>query len=152
MSNQPPYGDAPQYPEYPQYPQQPGTNQPTPGQPPAPGYDPAGFPPPPQAYPQGAYPPATGQPYGGVVAAPDNRGGLAVAGFVLGIISLLAWLLPICGAPVAIIGLVLSILGRGSPTRRTLATIGLVLCIVGILLSVGNAAVGIYLAAQKLGQ
>lgn len=76
---------------------------------------------------------------------------LALAGFVLGIVSLLAWLIPVLGAPVAIVGLVLSVLGRNRVRRHgarngTQATVGIVLSTIGLVLSVGNAIVGIVLA------
>jgi len=80
--------------------------------------------------------------------APDSKSGVAIAGFVLGIIGMVAWLLPICGLPVTIAGIILGAMGRGSTTRNTLATIGLVLAIIGLVLSLGNAALGASLAAQ----
>ena len=85
------------------------------------------------------------QPYG-VPVLPDQNGGQAIAGLVLGIISMLAWLLPICGLPVAIVGIVLSALGRKSVSRRTMATVGLVLSIIGLVLTLGNAALGVLMA------
>jgi hypothetical protein len=78
---------------------------------------------------------------------------LALAGFILGIVSLLAWLLPLVGIPVAVVGLVLSALGRsrvnrsGAPNGRQ-ATVGLVLSCVGLVLALGNAALGAYLATM----
>ena len=63
--------------------------------------------------------------------------GQAVAGLVLGIIGLLAWLIPLLGLPVSIVGIVLSALGRRSVSRRTMATIGLVLSIISLVLTIG---------------
>jgi hypothetical protein len=76
---------------------------------------------------------------------------LALAGFVLGIVSLLAWLIPLVGAPVAVVGLVLSAVGRSKVARTgarngTQAAVGIVLSVVGLVLSIGNAALGAYLA------
>ena len=74
-----------------------------------------------------------------------------IAGFVLGIVSLLAWLIPLVGAPVAVVGLVLSAVGRSKVARTgarngTQAAVGIVLSVVGLVLSIGNAALGAYLA------
>lgn len=59
-------------------------------------------------------------------------------GKTLGIISLVAWLLPIVGIPVAIVGIVKSNGGR-SPG-------GLAMSIIGLVLAVINAAVGAIMA------
>ena len=77
-----------------------------------------------------------------VAPAPtSDRKGFAIAGFVIGIIDLCAWLLPICGGPIAVIGLVLSILGIKS-SQKTLAIIGVVLSALGLFLTIGNAILG----------
>jgi len=62
--------------------------------------------------------------------------GQAVAGLVLGIISLVAWLIPLIGAPVSIVGIILAALGRRSLSRRTMAGWGLALSILGLLLTI----------------
>jgi hypothetical protein len=77
-------------------------------------------------------------------AFPTVGTGKATASLVLGIIGLLAWLLPIIGAPVTITGLVLGIQQRRS-SAKGMATAGIVLCIIGLALTVGNGAVGCYL-------
>lgn len=69
---------------------------------------------------------------------------MAVISLILGIFSLGAWLLPICGVPISIIGLVLGIVGRSS-SRRGMAIAGLVMGALGLLLAIGNAALGAYL-------
>lgn len=71
----------------------------------------------------------------------------SITSFVLGLLSLGAWFLPICGGPVTITGLVLGILGITSNTKRGLAIAGVVLCGIGLLLTVANAAIGAYLGA-----
>ena len=70
----------------------------------------------------------------------DNKG-FAIAALVLGIISLCAWLFPICGFPVAIAGIVLGILGLKS-SSRTMAIVGIVLCGLALLASLCNAVLG----------
>jgi hypothetical protein len=76
-------------------------------------------------------------------AKPD-RGGLAIASLVLGIISLCAWLLPICGIPFSGVAIVLGALSMGS-SRRAMAIAGLIMGVLALLLSLGNAAFGAYL-------
>ncbi|MBI5871112.1 MAG: hypothetical protein HZB44_09235 [Actinobacteria bacterium] len=58
-----------------------------------------------------------------------------------------AWFIPIFGAPVNIVGLVLGIKGRKS-RNRGMAIAGVVLCIIGLVLTVFNSALGIYLASK----
>ena len=58
-------------------------------------------------------------------------------GFVLGIIGMVAWFIPILGLPIQIIGLTFSIKGLESSKKR-LAKIGLVLSIIGIVNVVQN--------------
>jgi hypothetical protein len=69
---------------------------------------------------------------------------MAIASLVLGVINLCAWFLPICGIPLAIIGIVLGFLGMKDPSQKTLAIVGMALCGVGFLLACGNAAYGAY--------
>jgi hypothetical protein len=72
--------------------------------------------------------------------SPD-RGGLAIGSLILGVASLCAWFFPICGFPVSIVGIILGALSLGS-SRRGIAIAGLILAIVGLLLSLANAAFG----------
>lgn len=120
------------------------SNQPPYNQPPYPPQEPSGGYPPQQ--PGGYYPPA-GAPqqygYGAVpVAQPEKGGGLAIAGLILGIISIPIAFFPICGVITGIVGFVLSILGRRAPSKRTMATIGMILSIIGFLLAIGLWVVG----------
>ncbi len=73
------------------------------------------------------------------------NGGFAIAGLVLGIISIVFFWGFYFGIPVGIIGIIMSALGRRSPQRRTMATVGLVLSIVGIVLSL--CVVGFFILA-----
>lgn len=70
----------------------------------------------------------------------------AEVGLVLGIISLLAWLLPLVGLPVAIIGLVYGIKGLKSLKHRV-AIIAIVLSSVGLVATIANASIGAYQGA-----
>lgn len=76
----------------------------------------------------------------------NNNEYFAIGSLVIGVISLCAWLFPICGIPIAIGGAVLGFLGRDS-SKRTIALIGLALCILSIVAGIINAAVGAYLGA-----
>lgn len=69
----------------------------------------------------------------------DEQKNKPVSSLVLGIISLIAWLLPLAGLPVSIIGLVIGI--------RKNYTTGIVLNIIGLVLTVANAAIGAYMGA-----
>src|SRR4051812_16478714 len=130
-------------------------DQPTPGDPLQPG----GTPPPPPPPPPGQAPPAPpatpppapagyaqppAQPPGytaPAVAQAPGQPGLAVAGLVLGIITILTFLF--CGffsIPLGVAGIVCSIIGRnqardqGLPTG--MATAGLICSIIGVVLSI----------------
>ncbi|KPL82937.1 hypothetical protein SE15_10950 [Thermanaerothrix daxensis] len=72
---------------------------------------------------------------------------MAVASLVLGLITLLAWCLPICGAPLAIAGIITGILGLNS-TSRGMAIAGLILSGLGLVLAIVNSVVGFLLAPQ----
>ena len=141
MNDQPPYqnwssepgASQPSGPTYPSYPDsnsqgygQPGAGYAPPpgyGQP-IPGYGQPGF-----GYPQQMYP---GVMY--VQPRPDPGKGMAIAGFVLGIISICLLCLTTAGAVanlvVATLGIIFSALGRKSTTSRGLAIAGLVLSII----------------------
>lgn len=77
--------------------------------------------------------------------APETRrSGLASASRILGYIGLLAWLLPIVGLPITVIGLALGIASlKGVETGK--AVRASLLCTVGLLLTIGNSIAGIYL-------
>jgi Domain of unknown function (DUF4190) len=77
---------------------------------------------------------------------PRDQSGKAVTSLVLGVVGLFAWCLPILGLPVTIVDLVMGIKGQKS-RNQGMATAGIVLNILGLLLSVVNAAIGAYLGA-----
>lgn len=82
---------------------------------------------------QPATPPASG-----------DQKGLAIASLVVGVINLCAWLLPICGGPIAIAGLVMGYFGLKS-SQRNLAIAGMVLSGITLCLAVVNAILGVAL-------
>lgn len=140
LSNQPPYGQPPYDPQNPSGgypPQQQGGYYPSQG----------GYPP---QQPEGYYPPQGGyqqpQQYaypGAPVAQPEKGGGFAIAGLILGIVSIPVAIFAICGYITAIAGFVFSILGRRAPSKRTMATIGMILSIIGFLASIASSVYGI---------
>lgn len=95
---------------------------------------------------QPVYPPSSPTPASG-----GNERIMAIASLVLGILNLCAWFFPICGIPLALIGLVLGFLGMKDPSQKTLAVIGMVLCGLGLLAACINAAVGVYMGVSGNG-
>jgi hypothetical protein len=71
----------------------------------------------------------------------------AIVSLVLGILSLIAWCIPICGAPVTIAGIVLGVRGLRATSARAMAITGIVLSSLGLVATLINAAVGAYLGA-----
>ena len=82
-----------------------------------------------------------------IVQPVADRSGRAVAALVLGIIGLLAWLIPFIGLPIQIVGLVLGIQSRKS-TKHGMAIAGIVLSSIGILLSIVSALLGMLIFAS----
>lgn len=75
--------------------------------------------------------------------ARDNSD-LAITSLAIGIVSLLAWYIPICGITISVLGLILGIISRSS-SKRSLAIAGIVLNVIGITITVINSAIGAYL-------
>jgi hypothetical protein len=67
---------------------------------------------------------------------------LAIAALTVGIINLCAWFVPICGIPLAMVGLILGALGVQS-RQRGLAVAGIVLSGFGLLASIVGIVIGI---------
>jgi hypothetical protein len=72
--------------------------------------------------------------------------GKAVTSLVLGIIGMMAWLLPIIGLPITIVGLVQGIYGMRT-TQRGMAIAGMILSIIGLIFTIINATIGAYMGA-----
>ncbi len=105
-----------------------------------------GYPPPPPTYGY-SYPPVQGY-VPAYPPQPVQTNGAAVAALVIGIISMIAWLLPIAGIPLSIVGIVYGNRGRRLFTNRAMATTGLVLCIIALVLAAINGLAGAMLALQ----
>ncbi len=94
--------------------------------------------------------PVAAAPAAAAVSPKQNRDTFAIASVVLGGIGLLAWLLPLCGFPIGIAGVVTGALGMQSLTKRNLAIIGIVLSVFALGLSALNAVCGAALMLQNL--
>lgn len=70
----------------------------------------------------------------------------AISSLALGVINLCGWLLPICGLPISILGLTFGVAGMNS-SKRWMAIIGVVLCVIGLFAGIVNAGIGAYLGA-----
>jgi hypothetical protein len=79
----------------------------------------------------------------------SDRSGFAIASLIVGIINLCAWIIPLCGCPTAIIGIVLGILGLQS-SKKTLAIVGLILCGLGLLATIVNGVLGVVLNTSDI--
>jgi len=101
---------------------------------------------------QQQYPPQYQQQYqqfpmaGGQPVADRGKYGQAIASLVLGIISMITWLIPLFGFPTAVAGLILGIGGLKS-SHKAMAIIGIVLSSLALLATLINAAIGAYQGA-----
>lgn len=83
-----------------------------------------------------------------VTAPSGGKKGLAIAALVLGILNLCSWFIPLCGGPLAIVGIVLGILGIKS-SQKTLAIVGIVLSALGLIATIVNAIAGVAIGIQN---
>lgn len=67
----------------------------------------------------------------------------ANTGFILGLVSLIAWLIPLFGYPVTICGIVYSSKGLKSTSKKTKAIIGLVFSIIFLIFTLSNSILGV---------
>ena len=86
-----------------------------------------------------------------VYAAPVNqeKKGLSIASLVLGIISVITWLIPLFGFPTALTGLILGCIGvrKGG---KGMGIAGIVLCSIFLLLTIANGVLGCILAVEMM--
>ena len=80
----------------------------------------------------------------------DSKTKCAVAGFILGLVSILAWILPLFGYPVTICGIVFSSKGLKS-SKKTMAIIGLIFSIIFLVVTLINSILGVILNLSYLG-
>ena len=75
-----------------------------------------------------------------------SKNSRATIGLVLGIIGLIAWFIPLIGAPITIIGLIFGIKGLKS-LKHKMAITAIVLSSIGLFLTIANASIGAYMGA-----
>ena len=78
-------------------------------------------------------------------ASGGNERIMSIASLVIGVINLCAWFIPICGVPLAIVGIVLGALGMKDPSQKTFAIIGIALSALGLIAACINGAVAAYM-------
>lgn len=76
----------------------------------------------------------------------DKGNTQAMIGFVLGLVSIIAWFIPLIGFPVTVIGIIFSGLGMKSHTNKGKAVAGLVLSIIFLIVTLINSILGVMLA------
>ena len=81
-------------------------------------------------------------------ATSGMRPTLAIAAFVIGVINLCAWAFPICGIPLAVVGVAAGLAGMGS-SRKWLAVAGVILSLFGLLAGCTNAFYGGIIGSQS---
>jgi len=72
-----------------------------------------------------------------------------VASLVLGILGVVAWLLPLFGYPINIVGLILGILSK-KKKMSGMATAGIILTIIGLVLTIINSVAGAIMYVTRL--
>ncbi len=80
-------------------------------------------------------------------SAETQRSQISQTGLALGLgtFGMIAWLMPICGAPISICGLILGIKGLSGP-KSGVAVVAVVLCAIGLGLSLINGVIGAQMA------
>ena len=82
-------------------------------------------------------------------AIKSKKDSKATAGFVLGLISIIAWFIPLFGYSVTIIGIIMSGMGIKS-NKKTFAIIGLILSIIFLIVTLINSILGAVIAVKGL--
>ena len=67
--------------------------------------------------------------------------GKAIASLVLGLVGIVAWIIPLIGFPVTIVGLILGIVGRNCE-KKGLAVAGIVLSAIFLAVTLFNSILG----------
>ncbi len=70
----------------------------------------------------------------------------AIIGLILGLVSIIAWFIPLIGFPVTVCGIIFSGLGMKSQTNKGKAVTGLVLSIIFLIVTLINSILGAILA------
>ncbi|MEE1304782.1 MAG: hypothetical protein U0K68_06495 [Agathobacter sp.] len=75
---------------------------------------------------------------------PVQNNGKTTAGFVLALVSLITWIIPLFGLPTSTIGLILSINGRNE-TKSGMALAGIIISIIALIFTICNSIAGVLL-------
>ena len=86
----------------------------------------------------------------GVAKTNDKTDRNALVGFILGLCSIIAWLIPLFGYPVCICGLIFSAKGLKSQNNKGKAITGLVLSIVFLVFTFFNSLIGMFISLESL--
>ena len=71
---------------------------------------------------------------------------MGIASMILGVMGVVAWIIPFVGFPINIIGLILGIVGiKPTAANRGMATAGVVMCSIGLVLTILNSIAGFIL-------
>lgn len=73
----------------------------------------------------------------------EEKGSFSIAALILGITGLVGWTFPLLGFPIVITGLILGLIGRNR-AKKKIALWGIILCIVALILTTANSAIGAY--------
>jgi predicted Zn finger-like uncharacterized protein len=84
----------------------------------------------------------------GIAPPRRDEGAKGTLSVVLGLLGLVGWCLPIVGLPITIAGLTFGVKSVNSSNRGA-ATIGIVLNVIGLILTLINGALGAYLAVTN---
>lgn len=77
----------------------------------------------------------------------NKADGKSIASFVLGIVGIIAWLLPLFGYPVTIVGLVLGCIAR-KDKKNGFNLAGIILSSITLALTLGNSILGVIMYSQ----
>lgn len=72
----------------------------------------------------------------------------AIIGLILGLVSIVAWYIPLIGFPVTVCGIIFSSIGMKSQTNKGKAIAGLTLSIIFLVVTIVNSILGAILATN----
>lgn len=72
----------------------------------------------------------------------------AIIGLILGLVSIIAWYIPLIGFPVTVCGIIFSAIGMKSQTNKGKAIAGITLSIIFLIITVINSILGAILATN----
>lgn len=81
----------------------------------------------------------------------EKKNSLAIVALVLGIVSIITWLLPVAGYITTILAIIFGVKGRRSE-KYGMATAGMVLGIIFLIITFINSVLGVILAFMAVGQ